>query len=61
MNTVLPARIPCLGNSSSWVCQNALSQSVFRILKTALSQIRFNESTWFIECRYRFKKVKDGL
>ena len=38
--------------------QNALNQPDCNILKSALSQEKLDESTWYEACRYRFKKRK---
>ena len=38
--------------------KNALSQSDSKILKSAISQEKIEESIWFMECSYKFKKHK---
>ena len=49
-------RETCLVNFYSGMVKNALSTSDSRILKSAISQEKFDESTWFMVCRYISKK-----
>ena len=37
--------------------KNVLTQSDYRILESTISQVRIDESTWFVACKYRFKKL----
>ena len=38
--------------------ENALGESDSRILESTLSQVRIDETMWFLACRYRYKKRK---
>ena len=41
------------------VVKNALGhQSDSKILKSTIFQVRIDELTWFLACKYRFKKLK---
>ena len=41
--------------------RNALNQSECRTFESTVFQVKIDESTWFLACRYKFKKLKNDV